>query len=41
MNGCEAKIRNSRGSFSKHPGIIIVIFAGYFFSNEPGRESSV
>jgi hypothetical protein len=26
----EAKIRKSRGSFSKQKGIIIVIFAGHF-----------
>jgi len=30
----EAKIRKSVLSFSKHKGIIIVIFAGYFSTDE-------
>jgi hypothetical protein len=30
----EAKIRKSGLSFSKHKGIIIVIFAGYFSTDE-------
>jgi len=30
----EAKIRKSARSFSKYKGIIIVIFAGYFLTDE-------